>query len=99
MKFNIQKYKQWLQDRQKIDHLTVDTLLYLNGMQELDGMDWDLLWKQGHLILKEWCDEDDIDTEIKIRYIKDGYAEAMSLDEFRSYYLARKRINELSKKV
>lgn len=98
MRFNLLKYKQWLQDRQKIDNVSVDLSLQLNGMQELDGMDYELLWKQNHIILKEWCDVDDIDSEIKIAYIKGNYDDGYSYQEFRSLYL-RKKANELSKEV
>ena len=59
MRFNIYKYKEWLREREKIDNVSIDLLLGLNGMFEYHGLDMDMLWKQGIIILKEWCDVDD----------------------------------------
>ena len=58
MKFNIFKYKQWLKDQRSVDDVNVDILIYLNEMDKFHGMDRNQLWKEGHIILKEWCDEE-----------------------------------------
>ena len=58
MKFNIFKYKEWLRNKRKLEGVDVDNLLYLNDMEKYHGMDYEQLWKEGHIILKEWCDEE-----------------------------------------
>ena len=49
MKFNVFKYKEWLEKKRNIDHVNIDILIDQSGM--------DQLWKEGKIILKEWCDE------------------------------------------
>ena len=60
MKFNVFKYRQWLIDRRSLDGVSADLLLEQNEMAKHHGMDWDWLWKQGIIILKEWCDEEEV---------------------------------------
>ena len=56
MKFNVFKYKEWLKKVQKIDRVNIDILLDQNGMEKFHGIDYEQLWKEGHIILKIWCD-------------------------------------------
>lgn len=60
MRFNVFKYKEWLEKKRNIDRLSIDILLDQNGMEKLHGLDHDQLWKEGHIILKVWCDCDHV---------------------------------------
>lgn len=51
------KYKEWLERKRNIDHVNIDILIDQSGMEKFHGMDHDQLWKEGKIILKEWCDE------------------------------------------
>lgn len=56
-KFSILKYKQWLREREKLDNITIDIMLYMNEYDKMDGLDHDYLWQQGKIVLKDWCDK------------------------------------------
>ena len=57
MKFNIAKYRQWLNNRGMSD-AKVNILLELNGMERYEGRELEQLTAEGIIILDQWCDYD-----------------------------------------
>lgn len=57
MKFNIAKYRQWLNDRGMSD-TKVNILLELNGMERYEGKEIEQLRAEGIIILDQWGDNE-----------------------------------------
>ena len=56
LKFNIFRYKEWLKQQRELNNVPIDDLLNSGTMLEYHGMSYESLWKQGLIILKEWCE-------------------------------------------
>lgn len=54
--FNFKKYKKWRMDREKLDEQAIYIIEQFNHYEDLDGRELDELWREGRLILKDWCD-------------------------------------------
>ena len=57
MKFNYQKYRDWRKEHEKLDDKALDIIEEFNNYKELDGMNYEEIWKIGRIIIKDWCDE------------------------------------------
>lgn len=56
LKFNIFRYKEWLKQQRELNNVPIDDLLNSGTMLEHHGISYESLWKQGIIILKEWCE-------------------------------------------
>ena len=56
LKFNIFRFKEWLKIQREQNGVEVDELLNSGAMLEHHGMSYESLWKQGIIVLKEWCE-------------------------------------------
>lgn len=55
--FNYEKYREF---RKRKDNLTEEDLKLMDEFDHLslfDEVSYDEMWKQGKIILKDWCDE------------------------------------------
>lgn len=59
LRFNVKKYKEWRMNREGIDESTLDLILEFSGYDKLDGETYDKMWKDGRLVLKDWCVDDE----------------------------------------
>lgn len=57
MKFNYQKYRNWRKEHEKLDDKALDIIEDFNNYKELDGIEYEEIWKIGRIIIKDWCDE------------------------------------------
>lgn len=59
LRFSVKKYKEWRMNREGIDEATLDLILEFSGYDKLDGETYDKMWKDGRLVLKDWCVDDE----------------------------------------
>lgn len=58
MKFSYQKYREWRKSHEDLDDDTLDIIDRFTHFKDMDGKDYDELWKQGEIVLKQWCDDE-----------------------------------------
>lgn len=58
--FSLRSYKNYLMSHKQMSEEQADILISLNGYAAYDGVEFDALMAQGHLLLEIWC-EDEVD--------------------------------------
>lgn len=58
--FSLRSYKNYLMSHKQMSEEQADILISLNGYAAYDGVEFDTLMAQGHLLLEIWC-EDKVD--------------------------------------
>ena len=64
--FNLEKYREWRKEKEKLDDKTLDIIIDFQELEDYDGCTYDYMFKHGKLIIKAWCDYVEFDDEIKI---------------------------------
>ena len=67
--FRYENYRQW---RRKFEHLgdhTLDVLENFENMKRFDGMDRNEMMMKGKIVLKEWCEQYDVQKQRNIQSI------------------------------